>query len=622
MNHKLLTVILWLLLVAAAQGARNLVTLDSGDLPYTASSNDSIVINGTHITSDGSGIYVPDYVDSVYFDFGTDTLEFGANSGDQEYGIRFNRATDCIINGGTIMRSIGPGPTDGSDNRCLYFTSYTARITFNNTDLIIDGHDAHAVLIYGPVTDLVFNGGTWRSDSQSFTSRHNYDGAVAWFGTPYSGGPSGQYDYSLYGVTIENGPAQGAIFINAKVNVDSCNFSTDHINIGVPTQNANQYLILLAKCKAGTRIVNNTLTSGSSRGGSRGIMIENSNGSSGSHILVRNNTLDVHNGPDAEAAPGSLRAIRLRSIDGNTVSWVDIFSNTVYTTADTNDATTHIGEEAIGLDIKMFSSTSSPAHHIRVDSNTVYARCLSQGTLSKAASPITYGTVDTSGLSFSHNDLYFCDHGLHLSDEGNGIASRDMLYDSNTVTVMDTTVATGNDSLVLDSDIETWHIGVSGGDQLPTATGNVALDNTYTNGAAANDITFNPGAPGPGDLTVKHTLTVLVKDSDSLAIPSADVWAINNYGDTVLTGQTDGNGKIAGAVTWWYDHSTGTDSTAFNDFTLKTRKLTDSTSTTETINDSTPDIILILAASEGEATPPTPGVSQKVIVSGKTRVKR
>jgi len=553
--------VVWVLMPAVVEAGQ--VTLTSDDLPYTAGSGDTIRISGTRISTTGSAIYVPDYVNNTVFEFGTDTLEFGSGGGDQQYGIRFNNANHITINGGTILRRVGVGPNDGQSNRCVYMTSYTNNITFNNTNLIIDGHNGHVILGYGPMSEIHFNGGTWRSDSQSFTSRHNYDGAVAWLGTP-SG--NGAYDYWIEHVTVANGPAQGIISINCRIVIDDCTITTDHINIGVPTQNANQYAILLAKAKAGTRITNNRIISGSNRGGSRGIMIENTNGTPSEHVLIRGNTLDVHNGPDAESYGGTLRAIRLRSIDGNNVSYVDIFNNTVITTADSDASTTHIGTETIGLDIKMFSSTQSPAHHIRVDSNTVYARALSSNVNAKAASPISYGTVDTSGLSFNYNKLYSCGTIMRLADEGNGISCRDLVMRRNTFGYMDISSATGNDSLVY-ANPATWILGMHPGDQLPTGTGNVSIDGIYVNSASDADISFlaNPSA---ADLTQRRTLRVYVRGNNGQPVEGAAVTVRNGYNQTVLSGTTNSGGRVMGIVSYLFESSNQTDSAGFNNFNI------------------------------------------------------
>lgn len=543
-------------LVPAAVDARQ-VSLTSANLPWTASSGDTVTISGTRISTSGSAIYIPDYVNNTVFNFGTDTLEFGTGGANQQYGIRFNNSNHITINGGTILRRAG----GGESNRCVYMTSYTNNITFNNTNLIIDGHNAHVILGYGPISEIHFNGGIWRSDSQSFTSRHAYDGAVAWLGTP-SG--NGAYDYWIENVTVANGPAQGIIAINSRILIDSCTITTDHINIGVPTQNANQYAILLAGAKGGTRITDNRIISGSNRGGSRGILIENTNGTPSEHVLIRDNTLDVHNGPDAESYGGTLRAIRLRSIDGATVSYVDIYNNTIITTADSDPATTHIGTETIGLDIKMFSSTNSPAHHIRVDSNTVYARALSSNVNAKAAAPIAYGTVDTAGLSFNYNKLYSCGTIMRLADEGNGISCRDLVMRHNTLGFMDISAATGNDSLVY-ANPATWILGMHPGDQLPTGTGNVSIDAVYVNSASDDDISFLPN-PSAADLTQCRTLRVYVKGNNEQPVEGADVTVRNGYNQTVMTGTTNSGGRVQGIVSYLFESSTQLDSTGFNDF--------------------------------------------------------
>ncbi len=547
------------------------VNLTSANLPYTARSGDTISISGTRITTTGNAIYVPDYVNNTVFEFGTDTLEFGSGGGGSQYGIRFNNANDITVNGGTILRRVGNGPDDGVGNYCVYMTSYTRNITFNNTNLIIDGHNAHVVKSYGPIAELTFNGGIWRSNSQSFTSRHVYNGCVA-FLEGASG--SGAFDFLIKNVTVEYGPAQGIIVHRARAIIDSCTVTTDHINIGVPTQNANQYAIILNNCYAGTKVTNSSIISGSLRGGSRGILIENTNGNAQEHVLVRNNTLDVHNGPDAESYGGSCRAIRLRSIDGNLVSYVDVYKNTIVTTADTDPATSHIGAETIGLDIKMFSSTSHPAHHIRVDSNTVYARSLSSNANAKAASPIAYGTVDTSGLSFAYNKLYSCGTILRLADEGNGIACRDLVFRKNTLGFMDISASTGNDSLAY-ANPATWVLGMHPGDQLPTGTGNVSIDAIYVNSASDSDIGFLAN-PAPADLTQCRTLRVYVRGNNGDPVEGASVTVRNGYNQTVLSGTTNNGGRVMGIVSYRFESATQTDSTGFNNFNITASRSGDS----------------------------------------------
>ena len=105
-----------LLLPMVASGT--IVNLTSGDLPYTASTDDDTLrISGTAIYSGTNGINVT--ASGVFLDLGEDSLIFDTAGGGNHYGIRlYSSADSCIISGGLIVH--GCDDADTSEyNTCL-----------------------------------------------------------------------------------------------------------------------------------------------------------------------------------------------------------------------------------------------------------------------------------------------------------------------------------------------------------------------------------------------------------------------------------------------------------------------------------------------------------------------
>lgn len=555
--------------VFAAAPDSCLDTIEISSLPYTITESDTCYCLTDSLVANGNGIDFGSNVQNTRLDLLGYNLEFGADGGSYEYGIRTNTGVhDVEIQGGLIYRQQGPTEAYGSANRCIWIASSTWNVTVDTTDLIIDGHDGKCFYVWEGylAKNIVVNGGTWTSNSEDFTDRHLYTGAVGYFSNPSEPDPGG-YNYELNGVSITNGPCQGLAFnLSSVAWIHNCTITVDGTNTPPSSQNANTYAILCKGPGPGTLIENNLIISGTSRGGSRGLLIEDADGDPDNWVIGRNNEFHVHRGPGAENPDGLMFAMRARSIDGHTCEYVKFYKNTVYSYADTLSSTPHIGQQTIGLAMKEFNfGSGSPAHHIQCDSNTVYAIALSPGTAATAAEVVAYGTVDTTGGSFSHNKLYASNRAFTLADAPNGIGCRDWVFKNNTIGPID---ATMTDSTFY-NDFETWHVGVSNGDQDPDATGNVGIDNLFAAGADPADVNFN-AAPGPGDLRQMRTIELYVAGSqgDSLPLENAACSLWNSYGDLVLTGTSDANGLVTNLVSVLFNEESGQDST-FNDFVFK-----------------------------------------------------
>jgi len=533
------------------------VVLTSGDLPYSASDNDTITFATDTIISSANGILLSN-TDNVFINGQGKTLRFGDNGGRYAYGISLSGTGtyDCRIANLRIIREEGPDDNYGSGNTCIKLSA-CHDITFDTVDLIIDGHNAQCVVQTGECYNTLFNYGTWTSNSTSFTSRHTYDGTVALFGV--GGDGNGNYAFKLNKITIADGPAQGIRF-KGKAIVDSCDFTLDHQNTYQGGQNANQYAIIFRQMTAGSVIRNTTITSGSSHGGCRGIILDNAVGASDDYVLVHDNILDLHSGPDAENPTGIMRGIRLRS-GGQNLSYVKVYDNTVITTADNNASTNHIGRYTTGIQINSYEGESS-AGHIYIYGNTVYARALSADADARAVELMN----DISGgnhVELYDNEFYSCNYIMNLQDEFNADGCLDGLFYDNIYGFMDTTTATGNDSLVItDADKRTWYVGNSG----DLSTGNVNIDGTYINGASETDVAF--AANQNGDITMKRTLRVYVRGQNLLPVHGASVTVTNGNGVTVLSETTTNGGLAKSVVSYLQAASSQGEPTDFGPFDI------------------------------------------------------
>lgn len=544
-------------------------TIEISSLPYTITQSDTCYAITGNLVSNADGIVFAVGTHNVRLVLADYTIEYGADGGSYESGIKTTGDVhDIVVQGGTVFRDQGPTDAYGSANRSFWIASGGYNVTLDTVDLICDAHDGKCMYVWegAAAKNIVINGGTWTSNSEDFTSRHLYTGAVGYFGNPPDPDPGG-YNYILNGVTITNGPCQGLAFnMSSVVWIHDCTLTVDGTNTPPSSENANTYAILVKGPGPGSLIENNVIISGTSRGGSRGILIEDADGDPDDWVIARNNHLYLWRGPSAENPTGLMFGIRVRSLDGHTCEYVRVYGNTLYTLADTLTSTSHIGMTTVALGLKLFNyGSGSPAHHIEAWDNTVYAIALTAGTEATAAEIVAYGTVDTSQFLFADNNLYASNRAFTLADVPNGRGCRNAVFQNTTIGVIDGTMT---DSTFV-NDFETWHVGVSNLDANPTATGNIGIDNQFAAGGDPTDVNFNP-APGPGDLRQMRTVELYVagNQGDSLPLQNAACSLWNTYGHLIVTGTTDVNGKVSDLVSVLFDEESGQDST-FNDFIFK-----------------------------------------------------
>jgi len=567
------------------------VTISS--LPYTASgSNDTLRLAGTKLSGSGDGIYITGT--NLYFDLGSDTLEFGTGGGNDNYGIRFSGGCSGVtVDGGTILH----GSQSGNGNNGI-FVSLCHDILVRNTDVIVHGVNGHCVAsasIGAPgVYNFEIDGGDYWNNCHGYSSRCMYDGAAIRLWSNTYGG-HGEYHYRIHNLTIHTSPGQGIMFQgrdqggnSSLVRVHDNTITCDARNSvyssysGTCNSAANPYAIALLKCAPGSMVNNNTVRSGTDYGGGRGILVENCLGTADNPIEIYNNDVRVHEGPNVEYGEGGtpIHALRVRAIDGNSINHIHVHHNSFVSIGDNDLGTSHTGSSVMALRYSDESSTS----RIIIEENLFRGEALDDGVPCKA---VVFDYANSGGLVMRHNRIESNGILVKYGDNNSGARRIDLMGDTLNI-------------LTPAYDGQTYHVGhLSNG---WNCTDNYACDIVYEGAASESDINMANG--GTLELGLQRNLTVYVEGRNDLPVYDAGVTVTNNYGQTVLSGTTDASGRLNGVVTYWWEQRSGGDSTNFNDFTIRVIKGNDSTITSRTINAASSNPTVILQNTDGSGDPP------------------
>lgn len=577
-------------------------TLVSGDLPFTlnqtrADTYDTFLVSSKiSSATDGITITAVGAVDDTVYVVISDTLVYNTSGGDNYQGLDIGGTARYVkIDGLDGNGCVYNGSASGSWNECINLGG-ADNILFLYLNLYSDGENGKCVNGAPPSSpggyNITFENGYWSNACASYTSRCNYDGAVLnlnhmfWDATRDSA--DFRYHCRVYGVRIIEAHSQG-IFLGSHIGADranlqivACTLTSDARNTkyesgDVTCQSAaNPYCISFNRPGIGSIISHNLIRSDSTYGGSRGIIIEMATGADTSYVQVCSNYVDVHEGPNLEVVNGLVQVLRIRF--GN--SFLHIYDNTFIGTGDTSTSTSSYGLEVATL---RFSPTDEeghvPGHDNLIENNLFRAGGNDSGVVGRA---FIYESVDScDGNIIRYNRFESSNRILQLAGSND---------DCNKVTLQQDTFA------FLNAFEDAWTIYVGYGTSYHISDDTI-LDCVFEGGASDTNIYF---WGDNNDLRWMRTLEVTVNGNNSQVLPSCSIWVVNNYGDTLFTGLTDACGLDSGLVTYWWEYNVGADSTAFNDFTIKAKKGSDSSSTTYTVSDSTNTPSLTLSGTAGD----------------------
>jgi hypothetical protein len=567
---------------------------------------DTITIAGTKLISESDGLdfrgvtYVG--IHHWYLNLGTDTIMFGTKNGVNMEGIRIASpatvpARDITINGGWIIHN-PPKPdgsdTTSSDNNCFEFGGN--RIILKNVNMIAAGYNGKC--IQGDGYDIEIAGGKYYSRVNYYRSRCQFDALIMSLGGDWvqSEAQANGWKYNIYvhDAKIYNAP-HAAIRYDAGsgeqygiFKISACSISVDARNFRYPAydgtcaSSANPYGIAVQYLGPGSEISRNVITSGSSYGGGRGILVERNGGPGTGYVSIHNNIINVHEGPNAEYSESHMESHALRIRSGS--HHLHIYNNDIIMTGDANSATSSYCRSVTPFRYTLETVDNVPESFNIIENNHFVAKALDAGV---TAYGICFDavTIEDSTLIFRYNKI-----------------------ESNNILVKYGEINEGAKGITLYKDTlkfftplfspQTYHVGHLCNNF--DCSGNVARDNIYQGGASDTNIIISCASQGTMDFALQRTLLIKVQGNNGLPVTGASVLVTNNYKQTVINRYTAGNGSVSGALTYWWESRAVNDSLAFNNYSIKVKKDKDSTLGTINISAGTLPMTFTLTKTAGD----------------------
>lgn len=341
-----------------------------------------------------------------------------------------------------------------------------------------------------------------------------------------------------------------------------------------------------------TYIKSCSTVTGTTYGGGRAILIENTlHAPANNPIEISHNYADIAEGPNVEYAEDQLplHALRIRNDPGH----IRCDSNLFICNVDTASATTYRGLSANAVRLSVEDvATYDPADSTNIvgHDNVIVIRNRSAGLSYLLNQGLIFDDIFTDSVIQFYNTTCTSGIGIQLGTSNNG-TYRQQVY--------------GFEWYPADSLSTVWPIYIG---HLSNATwyGEVDITDMSTPDDTLDDtaIAFSPSGRSDQGVALYRSFSVYVYGSNSVPVVGASVWVINAYGDTAFTGTTNTNGKLFGTAKYWEEFRGLTDSTAFNDFTLKAKLSTDSVEVTKRISQSASGGVdtLTLSATTGTGT--------------------
>lgn len=607
-RNALLTALCLLPLMLGVTAEARQIAITS--LPYTYSASDqtpgvvdTLYIQGSKLTSTGDGISLvstsSSALDNVVLNLGTDTVVFGTAGGAGALGLDVNgpvsnRPRNVTIIGGHILHQ--PSDTTASECRAVRLNGH--EITMNGTHVVIRGIDGKALITGGTniynvhVLNCRFASlvtAYYRRDYYTGACIHLENGRSTLISTDYTGTIKDYYHLIFENNVIETCPHAAMVLygrsdegdylkvkvLNNDITVDARNDNYTYPSGNIFYGTANAYGIVTTYLTGGSEISGNTIRSGTNYEGGRGLYIGSMRLEVIDTVKIYNNDIDIHQGPGDYYRPMPAHGLRVRQ---SNIANLHVMGNTITARSDNNPATAHTDQEAMAI---RWSPYQGSSYNNVIEGNTF--RAVGDGTGTTAAVCLDAATIGGDGLTFRNNVLE-SSGAIIKWGEGNAGAP-DHLFEEDTLRFISP-----------DNGHITYDLGHLGNNW--DCSNNRVRDMVYQNGAADTDINF--AVDGTLELTVERTLRVRVLGNNGLPVSGATVTIVNNYGQTLSNGLTDGNGRRNVVASYLYRSRTGSDSTSFNPFSIKVKKGTDSTMITHTVNATSTVPVVTLNNTAGE----------------------
>ena len=335
----------------------------------------------------------------------------------------------------------------------------------------------------------------------------------------------------------------------------------------------------------GSIIANNTFNTISGGLGSRGILMQNCEGSPAQPVTVRGNTFNLHAGPNAFNSEGNIHGLRIRWGAPPTASWDAghyLIENNVFNLVVDGRAFDAEGVRDTIKDTtllaageKWISDFGRDGEGIRVTTVDGEGFESITGVTLKNNRVLITQKADDPTTDVEGHALFFDNYNAQPTDTGSTITSHTIFGNYWSAPINSVSLGTFDANawqMLIDSDTLRQELNLAGYDAIrigvnraetQSSLDNAMRDCVFLNGASETDIAFQGGTEH--ELTTQRTVRVLLVGNNGMGIVGATVelWPDAYETDTVLTATTAGKGTVEGVLTIRYDAKVAADSTAF-----------------------------------------------------------
>lgn len=577
-------------------------------LPYTVTSADNgytLTLASSRMTTSGRAITFNGGVHDVVLDLADDTLIWGTagNAGEMGIFLAGNPVYNVTIRGGYVLHQPPASATVPSN----LLRAQAVRLGGGNHDILIDnvyfrvaGRNSQIIR-----NESGGNPGTYnveirncRFDSrmESFTSREMWiDAAMVALGNnDYKDGAGFNYHFKIHNNTTINAHwcnlyLQGSDLVAEVYDNFLISDARNDLGTGFPTSAAQCYPLAFRGGGGTSRVdcYNNTIRSGTSYGGGRGIFISGIDGAGlepHNSVYIHDNDIEVHQGYDGEEH--TLNGILVRQ------GWTNIYlrNNTITCIGDTDAGTSSFetgplsclrltgygeGLKIVGNTLRAYFTTPySPDYSM----TGPFGACImfDEFQMNLPNIVIDSNVMETDNIAIRWG---------FFNGQGGNVMLRDNVYRY---------INGGGDYV--------FYLGYGAGGSHH-AYGNIDMNGVFLDGASPNDIYVDNGEPDSLSITLKATVQVNAVGNNALPVRNATVTVVNAYGQSVGSGLTNSNGEYDCDVSYRYeanDTFSGGDSTSFNDFRITVRRSGDSTMVFQTVSPTSRSFDLTLQNTAGE----------------------